>query len=367
MRRLLIGVLSVSIMSFGLGVQNVGAVADQSAVLESFRQSGAYSGLSPEQRVRAEKSILGSIGVDQSKINYFSQEACPQDLLRNVDGESFLVFSSVSGYPVEQDGKTTMNVCVRSPRSVVRDAELTVTLTDGNGKELRRMIRTGDAAPVPMVVRESFDLQDAPERLTLSAELTGDGKSLDKKVVSYSCEDFQGVGCKNVGVASFLDGNFGLFSFGTARFVFAVFIGMPVLLLLWFIIRRRAKKITPLVFLIVVGLSALAPLPTRAQVGTAFTDYYAYTSGSCSGEVWYYAVMDINFGFCGMYNTLNCPCPSGQVGNITTITAGNCNTPSVTTTNTCVAAPTPINGAWSDWSACSVTCGGGTQSRTCTN
>lgn len=28
---------------------------------------------------------------------------------------------------------------------------------------------------------------------------------------------------------------------------------------------------------------------------------------------------------------------------------------------------TPINGGWSDWSACSKSCGGGTQSRTCTN
>ncbi|MDO8443217.1 MAG: ice-binding family protein [bacterium] len=36
---------------------------------------------------------------------------------------------------------------------------------------------------------------------------------------------------------------------------------------------------------------------------------------------------------------------------------------------TCAAAPTPINGGWSDWDACSVTtCGQtGTQARTCTN
>jgi len=29
--------------------------------------------------------------------------------------------------------------------------------------------------------------------------------------------------------------------------------------------------------------------------------------------------------------------------------------------------PQPVNGGWSDWSACSAECGGGTQTRTCNN
>lgn len=56
---------------------------------------------------------------------------------------------------------------------------------------------------------------------------------------------------------------------------------------------------------------------------------------------------------------------AGYTGNITY----SCNAGGVwgISTQSCTVNAVPINGGWSPWSACSLTCGGGTQSRTCTN
>ncbi len=92
------------------------------------------------------------------------------------------------------------------------------------------------------------------------------------------------------------------------------------------------------------------------DIGPYIVGWNCYTR--CDGEWSAWSACSATCG--GGTQTRTCTNPAPLNG------GANCVGPSSQACNT-QACPAPVNGGWSDWSACSVTCGGGTQTRTCTN
>lgn len=336
-------------------------------VLDQVRQQDQFKSLTPEQKKWVEDSILQAVK-NPEKIETLGTQTCPQSSQADPNGLQAgqariqgLQFSS------SQAGRTIASACVQTPTAVpVKDAELVLTLLDAKGGAIQVASFKGTVVVAPLSVMKEFDPSPRSDSYTLKAELKKEGTVLDSRQVTAGCRDLDANLCPaNAGVRSF----FGrLFANSGGWILLAVVLIVLSLLSAGLILRKsiRKKKDVIVLFLFMLISSMLF------QAQSARTQYNYMPNGSFQTDItkpdgtvctrMFGCFGTLDYGVC--WDVEMCPCPSGQIGLITNIILPQ---PSSLVNSCSDLPPTPIAGAWSAWSACSATCGGGTQTRTCTN
>ena len=175
-----------------------------------------------------------------------------------------LNFPGLMKYPVKAGEQNTLFSCLHSTNADnVTGGELTLTLTDASGTVLDTSSYKGDITSAMMGVKHDFTPGVTSFSFTLKAELKKDGRTVETYETSYRCEDIDASLCpsKNA-AASVIDTVKGSFLGQAKTVLLALFILIPLCLLLWFVLRRR-RGLRVLLFLLLGSLS-FAPNGARA-------------------------------------------------------------------------------------------------------
>ncbi len=318
---------------------------ESGSALERLRQDEQFLTLTPGEQRIVEQSIAGNL--DESgtikRVQSLGSEPCPQSIrLRSRHDSSkqaSVMALSLSGYPLVPDSDTVVIACVQSSGfEQLEDVELTMKITDGNGKILREAVYRGGVVALPMAVKESFSSPNDVDVIMVRAELRKDDMLLDVREETYRCPeggDYCANGMKPYGSESF---------FRTIVLPIAMGIVVVIAAVVSIIVFRKRRILPQLVFFFVLFLTIGVPgvkaasctttpaTPTALPCNTCTADSTevswlgegcTYVS-SCCGNCCIYPDGCINSGYIVIgYAYTSCSCPVGQTGSIFTYYFGS--------------------------------------------